>query len=48
MDEHSQIPTIKKAVTYIVDEQGNEREVEAEVKVEAKEKPKKSQPKPEP
>jgi hypothetical protein len=26
MDEHSQIPTIKKAVTYIVDENGNEIE----------------------
>lgn len=26
MDEHSQIPTIKKAVTYIIDENGNEVE----------------------
>lgn len=27
MDKFSQTPTIKSAVTYIVDEEGNEREV---------------------
>ena len=27
MDKFSQAPTIKSAVTYIVDEDGNEREV---------------------
>ena len=27
MDEHSQVPTIKSAVTYIVDENGFEHEL---------------------
>lgn len=31
MDEHTQIPTIKKAVTYIVDKDGNEVEQNPEV-----------------